>query len=68
MLGFIGGLLDGVVLRLGFSFLFAWTFGMGVAGFYLGDVLARLAPIVIDMIYYHSGAWRKFELLPGNNL
>lgn len=63
VLGFVGGLLDGVVLRLGFSFLFAWTFDMGVAGFYLGDVLARLAPIAIDMIYYHSGAWKRFHLL-----
>lgn len=63
VLGFVGGLLDGVVLRLGFSFLFAWTFDMGVVGFYLGDVLARLAPIIIDMIYYHSGVWRRYNLL-----
>ncbi len=66
MLGFVGGLLDGVVLRLGFSFLFAWGFDMGVAGFYLGDVLARLAPIIIDMVYYYSGAWRRYNLLDKN--
>lgn len=63
MLGFIGGLLDGVVFRLGFSFLLAWGFGMGVAGFFMGDVLARLAPIIIDAAYYYSGAWTRYDLL-----
>lgn len=63
MLGFIGGLLDGVVFRLGLSFLFGWGLNMGVAGFFMGDVLARLAPIIIDMIYYHSGAWKRYRLI-----
>lgn len=63
MLGFVGGLLDGVVFRLGFSFLLAWGLGMGVAGFFLGDALARLAPIIIDMVYYHSGAWKHYNIL-----
>ena len=63
MLGFVGGLLDGVVFRLGLSFLFGWGLNMGVAGFFMGDVLARLAPIIIDMIYYHSGAWKRYRLL-----
>lgn len=63
LLGFVGGLLDGVVCRIGFAFLFAWVFDMGVAGFFLGDALARIAPIIISMSYYYSGAWKKFNIL-----
>ena len=63
VLGFVGGFLDGVLFRLGLSFLFAWGFGMGVVGFFLGDALARLAPIIIGAIYYHSGAWKRYHIL-----
>ena len=63
MLGFLGGFLDGVVFRLGLSFLFAWGLDMGVAGFFLGDALARVAPIIIGIVYYHSGAWKRHQIL-----
>ena len=63
MLGFLGGMLDGVVFRIGFSFLFAWALGMGVTGFLLGDALARLGPIIVSGSYYLSGAWRRRKRL-----
>lgn len=63
MLGFLGGMLDGVVFRLGFSFLFARALGMGVTGFLLGDALARLGPIIVSGSYYLSGAWRRRKRL-----
>lgn len=63
VLGFVGGMLDGVLFRLGLSFLFAWGLDMGVVGFFLGDALARLAPIIIGMIYYHTGAWKRYQIL-----
>lgn len=63
MLTMIGGILDGLVLRVGFSFFFAYVCDLGVTGFLLGDALARLGPIVLDMIYYYSGAWKKRERL-----
>ncbi len=62
-LGLINGLLDGVVLRIGLSFLFANTFGMGVVGFWLGSAMARLAPAIINSIYFFGGFWRKRALL-----
>lgn len=64
-LSFLAGMLDGVVLRLGFSFLLAYTFGMGVLGFFLGNVLARLGPIAVSLSYYLSGRWRTYKLLQG---
>lgn len=62
-LSMLAGLLDGVILRLGFSFLLAYPCGMGVEGFFLGDGLARLGPICVSMIYYYSGKWKDFNLL-----
>ena len=66
MLGFLGGMLDGVVFRLGFSFLFAFALHMGVTGFLLGDALARLGPIIVSGSYYLSGAWRRRKRLVGD--
>jgi putative MATE family efflux protein len=66
MLGFLGGILDGVVFRIGFSFLFAYGLHMGVTGFLLGDALARLGPILVSGIYYFSGAWRRRKRLVGD--
>ena len=63
MLGFLGGMLDGVVFRLGFCFLFAFALHMGVNGFLLGDGLARLGPILVSGTYYFSGAWRRRKRL-----
>lgn len=63
LLSMIGGILDGLILRVGFSFFFAYACDLGVLGFLLGDALARLGPISIDMIYYYSGAWKKRKRL-----
>ena len=66
-LSFLAGTLDGVVLRLGFSFILAYSCGMGVLGFFMGNVLARLGPVAVSMIYYYSGKWKAFRLLPGSS-
>lgn len=62
-LGLIAGILDGVVLRVCFSFLFAYTFDMGVVGFFLADALARIAPLLVGGSYYYSGAWKRRKKL-----
>jgi Na+-driven multidrug efflux pump len=58
-LGFMAGFLDGVVCRIGFAFLFGYCLGMEATGFFLGDAIARIAPITISSIYYFSGAWKE---------
>ncbi|MCD7852791.1 MAG: MATE family efflux transporter [Oscillospiraceae bacterium] len=63
MLSMIGGILDGVVLRVGLSFVFAYGLGLGVIGFFLADALSRLAPLVLGGVYYHSGAWKRRKTL-----
>ena len=62
-LEFLGGILDGVVCRIGFSLLFGLYFNMGAAGFFLGDALARLGVLAVGAVYYYSGAWKKYKII-----
>ena len=62
-LGFIIGILDGVVLRLGISLLLVKVFNFGVEGYFYGNALARLGPCIIGIIYFYSGAWKRRKLL-----
>lgn len=62
-LSFLMGMLDGVVLRLGISFLFAYGLNMGVTGFFYGNALARLGPVSLSLWYYCSGKWKTRKLL-----
>lgn len=62
-LNFLMGILDGVVLRLGISFFLAYWAGLGVLGFFLGNALARLAPVAISMTYFYCGKWKTHQLL-----
>ena len=62
-LGFLGGMLDGVVFRIGFGMLFGLVLDMGALGFFLGDALARSGIVLVGAIYYHSGKWTKYKIL-----
>ena len=52
-------LLDGIVLRLGFSIFFGFYCHMGYFGLWLGDAVAGFTPFVICLFFYRSGAWKK---------
>jgi putative MATE family efflux protein len=62
-LSFLAGFLDGVIFRIAFSFLFGFALHMEVTGFFLGNTLARLGPIVVHCPYYFSGAWKRRKRL-----
>lgn len=62
-LSFLIGMLDGVVLRLGISFALAYGFQMGVVGFFYGNALARLGPVLLSSLYFYSGKWKTRKLL-----
>ncbi|MBQ4258227.1 MAG: MATE family efflux transporter [Clostridia bacterium] len=63
ILGLAVGILDGVVFRLLFSYLFADLMGMGVVGYFLASALGRLGPVLICGGYFLSGKWRTRKLL-----
>ncbi len=56
-------LLDGVVLRIGLSWLFGIVFDWGFFGFVLGYGLAPYGYAIPSMIYFLSGRWKKRKTL-----
>ena len=62
-LSMVLALLDGVVLRIGLSWLFGIALGWGFYGFVLGYGLAPYGCAIPGMIYFLSGAWKKRRVL-----
>lgn len=62
-LSMVLALLDGVVLRIGLSWLFGIVLDWGFYGFVLGYALAPYGCAVPGMAYFLSGAWKKRKVL-----
>lgn len=62
-LSMVLSLLDGVVLRIGLSWLFGIVLDWGFYGFVLGYALAPLGCAVPGLIYFVSGRWKKRRVL-----
>lgn len=58
-LNFAVAIIDGMISRIGISALLGFAVGMGCQGFWYGDALAGYMPIVIGMIFFLSGSWKK---------
>ncbi len=56
-------LVDGVILRIGLSWLFGIVFDMGFYGFVLGYALAPYGCALPGMIYFLSGIWKRRKVL-----
>jgi Na+-driven multidrug efflux pump len=52
-------MLDGVVLRIGLSWLFGIGLGFGFFGFVLGYGLAPYGYAIPSLIYFLHGGWEK---------
>lgn len=62
-LSMVLAILDGVVLRIGLSWMFGIAFGWGFYGFVLGYGLAPYGFAVPSMIYFLAGRWQKRKAL-----
>lgn len=62
-LSMILALLDGVILRIGLSWLFGIVFNWGFYGFVLGYGLAPYGFAIPGVIYFLSGMWRRHKVL-----
>lgn len=62
-LSMVLSLLDGVVLRIGLSWLFGIVLDLGFFGFVLGYGLAPYGCAVPGMIYFLSGVWQRRRVL-----
>lgn len=62
-LNFAVALLDGIIGRIGMSFLFGNVIGMGYFGFWMGGELAGFVPFLIGGTYFLSGRWKRRSAL-----
>ncbi|MCM1296848.1 MAG: MATE family efflux transporter [Muribaculaceae bacterium] len=62
-LGFLLGILDGVVSRIGFSILFLRVFHLGVESYFWGTAFSRTLTGVVVAAYFLSGMWKRRRLL-----
>lgn len=62
-LNLIIALIDGLVARIGLSYLFAFVFEMGARGCWIGDAWAGFVPFIVGVIYYLSGKWKTNKYL-----
>jgi len=62
-LSMVLALLDGVLLRIGLSWLFGIAFKWGFFGFVLGYALAPYGYAIPSMIYFLSGRWKQRQTL-----
>ena len=62
-LGFLLGLFDGLICKIGFGYLFSTIFGMGYIGIWWGVACSRIIPGMICIVYFLSGKWKTRKLL-----
>ncbi|MGN0968319.1 MAG: MATE family efflux transporter [Oscillospiraceae bacterium] len=60
---FAVAIMDGVVGRIGLSFLLGLALGLGYFGFWMGSAIAGVVPFILGSIYYLSGRWKKKSAL-----
>ncbi len=58
-LNFAVAIIDGMLSRIGISALLGFAVGMGCQGFWYGDAIAGYMPLVIGVIFFLSGRWKK---------
>lgn len=61
--GMVLSILDGVLLRIGLSWLIGIYFKLGFFGFVLGYALAPYGYAIPSLIYFVSGIWKKRRIL-----
>lgn len=62
-LGFAIGVMDGLVCKIGLSWLFMNIFQMGYLGLWWGVACSRILPGCICLGYFLSGKWKTRKLL-----
>jgi len=62
-LSLILALVDAVILRIGMSYLFGFTFNLGLFGFIFGYGMATYGTSLPALAYYLSGKWKNYKKL-----
>lgn len=67
-LNLVVALFDGIVARIGLSYVLGFTLGMGVRGFWFGDALAGYMPFAVGFVFFLTGRWKtNRHVIKGDN-
>ena len=58
-LNLVVAMIDGFVGRIGLAALLGFAMRLNCFGFWMGDALAGFMPLLIGLVFYLSGRWRK---------
>ena len=52
-------LFDGIIGRIGFSYLLGFVLHLGCRGFWFGDGIAGYMPFIVSFVFFLTGRWKK---------
>lgn len=52
-------LIDGIFMRIGLAAILCFGMGMGSLGCWYGDAVAGLMPLLIGLVFFLSGRWKR---------
>ena len=58
-LNLLVAIFDGIIARIGLSYLFGFVMNMSCRGFWIGDGLAGYMPLVIGLVFFFTGRWKR---------
>lgn len=59
VLNLVLDIFDGVIARIGLSYLFGHMLDFGYMGFWTGSEMASFVPFIVGGVYFISGKWKK---------
>lgn len=62
-LNLVIALLDGIVCRIGFAYMFTFILNYGHYGCFLSEGLSSFVPPIVAIVYYVSGKWKTNKYL-----
>lgn len=58
-LNLLVAIIDGIIARIGCAYILGFAMGMGPKGFWYGDGIAGMMPLLIGGVFFLSGRWKK---------
>ena len=52
-------MIDGIIMRIGLAAILCFPMKMGSLGCWYGDAIAGFMPLIIGLVFYLSGKWKK---------
>ena len=62
-INFLMGITEGLILRIGLTYLFGIVLNLGLSGFWYGSVIASYGYGLVVFPYFFSGKWKKLKNL-----